>query len=181
MKKTEISRRDFLRGMAAGAVSVAGMGMLTACGEKAASTPVAEGAAEAAGIYTPGTYTASAQGMGTVTMTATFDANNITAIDLDVSGETPDYGQKAKDELIKQLMDAQSPEIDGVAGATITTDAAKKCLKDCIAQAKGEASAPAADAGASAVVATEGSFVCTDILPEDVAASAVVMDEITEF
>lgn len=183
MKKTEISRRDFLRGMAAGAVSVAGMGMLTACGSNnAASAPAAPEApaAESAGIYTPGTYSASAQGMGTVKMTATFDANSITAIELDVSGETPDYGQKAKDELIKQLMDAQSPEIDGVAGATITTDAAKKCLKDCIAQAKGEASAPAADAG-SAVVATEGSFVCTDILPEDVAASAVVMDEITEF
>ena len=130
MKKTEISRRDFLRGMAAGAVSVAGMGMLTACGDNnAASAPAASEAAThaaSAGIYTPGTYSASAQGMGTVKMTATFDENSITAIELDVSGETPDYGQKAKDELIKQLMDAQSPEIDGVAGATITTDAAKK-------------------------------------------------------
>ena len=102
MKKTEISRRDFLRGMAAGAVSVAGMGMLTACGsDNAASAPAAPEApaAESAGIYTPGTYSASAQGMGTVKMTATFDANSITAIELDVSGETPDYGQKAKDEL----------------------------------------------------------------------------------
>ena len=133
MKKTEISRRDFLRGMAAGAVSVAGMGMLTACGDNnaasapaapEAATPAAEPAASA-GIYTPGTYSASAQGMGTVKMTATFDENSITAIELDVSGETPDYGQKAKDELIKQLMDAQSPEIDGVAGATITTSASR--------------------------------------------------------
>ena len=132
-------------------------------------------AADNAATYTDGTYTASADGIGKVTVTATFDANAITAIDLDVSNETEAIGGKAKDELVKQMMAAQGGDIDGVSGATITADAAQSALKKCIAQAKGEA---AADAGASAVVPTNGSSVATDILSEDVANSAVVLAEI---
>lgn len=172
MAKNEISRRDFLRGIAAGAVGVAGYGVL-------ASHNTVSAAAASAGLYTPGTYTATAQGMGTVKMTATFDANSITKIELDVSEETPAIGQAAKDELIKQLMDAQSADIDGVSSATITTNAAKSCLEQCIAQAKGEAAAASSEA--APVLATEGTFVATDIIPEDVNASAVVMGEITNF
>ena len=126
MSKT-FSRRSFLRGAAAGAASLAAM---TVLGTEKSS-------AEAAALYTPGTYTATAQGIGTVTMTATFDEASIVSIDLDVSGETEDYGQAAKDELIQQIMDAQSAEIDGVSGATVTSNAVKECLTSCIAQAKG--------------------------------------------
>ena len=173
----KISRRDFMKGVAAGAFSMATVGVITGCGEEAASASAATEAAASSGIYTPGTYTASAQGIGTVTMTATFDENSITAIDLDVSGETESIGQAAKDELIEQLMAAQSSEIDGVSGATLTSSAAKTCLDSCIAQAKGEAVASAA-----AKTAVEGSgYVLTDIMAEDINASAVVLDEITDF
>lgn len=169
MSNKALSRRNFLKGVMAGAVSVAGTGILASVA----------GAAEAGeAIYIPGTYTATAEGMGTVTMTATFDETSITAIELDVSNETPGIGQDAKDELIKQLLEAQSNEIDGVSGATITTNAAKVCLASCIAQAKGQAAAAGA---AEEVTATEGSFVATDLIPEDITNSAVVMSEITEF
>ena len=162
------SRRDFLKGAAAGAFGLATAGILGGMGK-----------ASADGIYTPGTYTATAQGMGTVKMTAVFDANSIVSIDLDLSEETPNIGQAAKDAIIEQLMNAQGSDIDGVSSATITTNAAKNCLEQCIAQAKG--GAPIVQSNVEQVLATEGTFVATDIIPEDVNASAVVMGEIKDF
>ena len=162
------SRRDFLKGAAAGALGLATAGILGGMGK-----------ASAEGIYTPGTYTATAQGMGTVKMTAVFDANSIVSIDLDLAEETPSIGQAAKDAIIEQLMNAQGTDIDGVSSATITTNAAKTCLEQCIAQAKG--GAPIVQSNVEQVLATEGTFVATDIIPEDVNASAVVMGEIKDF
>ena len=72
-----ISRRNFLKGVTASAVGLAGMGLLSGCASKSEEN--------VQGIYTPGTYTATAKGMGVITMKATFDANSITAIELDVS------------------------------------------------------------------------------------------------
>lgn len=162
------SRRDFLKGAAAGAFGLATAGILGGLGK-----------ASAEGIYTPGTYTATAQGMGTVKMTAVFDANSIVSIDLDLAEETPAIGQAAKDAIIEQLMNAQGTDIDGVSSATITTNAAKSCLEQCIAQAKGDAAI--VNSNVEQVLATEGTFVATDIIPEDVNASAVVMGEIKDF
>ena len=162
------SRRDFLKGAAAGAFGLATAGILGGLGK-----------ASAEGIYTPGTYTATAQGMGTVKMTAVFDANSIVSIDLDLAEETPAIGQAAKDAIIEQLLGAQGTDIDGVSSATITTNAAKSCLEQCIAQAKGGAAI--VNSNVEQVLATEGTFVATDIIPEDVNASAVVMGEIKDF
>ena len=162
-----ISRRNFLKGSLAGAatLAMAGVGLGT--------TAFAE-----EGIYTPGTYTATAEGMETVTVTATFDANSITDIELDVSGETPSIGQAAKDELIEQIMAAQSAEIDGVSGATITSTAVRTALKNCIAQAKGEA----VDSGSvKPMVESTSAFILKDITADDVNASAVELDPITDF
>ena len=140
----EISRRNFLKGVAAGGASLAVAGVLGGCTKSGYAEQVAAAEAEAeaakaaaAGNYTPGTYTASAQGLGTVTMTATFDETSITAVELDVSQETESIGGVAADELIEQILTAQSSDIDGVSGATLTTNAVKTCLEDCIAQATG--------------------------------------------
>ena len=168
MGNNNFTRRDFLKGAAAGAFGLATAGILGSLGK-----------ASAEGIYTPGTYTATAQGMGTVKMTAVFDANSIVSIDLDLAEETPAIGQAAKDAIIEQLLGAQGTDIDGVSSATITTNAAKSCLEQCIAQAKGGAAI--VNSNVEQVLATEGTFVATDIIPEDVNASAVVMGEIKDF
>ena len=123
----ELSRRDFLKGAAATAVSAAFLGV----------TGTAAPKAKAAASYIPGTYTATATGMGTVTMTATFSEDAITEILLDVSQETEGIGKAAGDTLVSQLMAAQAPEIDGVSGASMTSEAARECLRNCIAQATG--------------------------------------------
>ncbi len=169
MSNKNLSRRDFLKGGAAAAAGAALLG-LNVFGK--------ETAAYADGIYTPGTYSASATGMGTVVVTATFDANSIVSVDLDVSGETPAIGQVAKDELIAQVMAAQSAEIDGVSGATLTSAAVKKALENCIAQAMGGT----VDSGfVKPTVESDGAYILTDITAEDVNASAVILDPITDF
>lgn len=117
------SRRAFLRNTIAGSASLA------AVGARAAS----------AGIYKPGVYSATAQGIGgDVVVTMTFDANRITDVVLDVSHETPTIGQAAAETLKKSLMAAQSAEIDAVSGATITSRAVHQAAAKCIAQARGE-------------------------------------------
>ena len=95
---------------------------------------------------TPRTYTATAKGMSDITMTATFSETAITDIQLDLSGETDSIGQAAKDDLIKQLLEAQNSTIDGVSGATITSDAVKQCMNDCITQAMGGTAVSAPEA-----------------------------------
>ena len=122
----ELSRRDFLKGTAAGALGLATMGIL-------GKVP-----AKAEGIYTPGTYSAQAEGMGTVTVTMTFSENAITDAVIDVSSETPSIGGVAMEELKAALLSAQSADIDAVSGATITSTAVSKAAAKCIQQAKGE-------------------------------------------
>ncbi len=127
-----LSRRDFLKGTAAGALGLAAAGALGGVSGIAR-------ASAAEGIYTPGTYSAMANGMGVVKVTMTFDADKITDVVLDVSGETASIGQAAAEELKAAILSGQSSEIDAVSGATITSNAVMQAAANCIAQAKGEA------------------------------------------
>ena len=86
-------------------------------------------------IYKAGTYEASAQGMGEVTVKVTVDDTSIKSIEADVSNETESIGQAAKDDIVNQIIEKQSTEIDGVTGATITTDAIKNAVNDALKQA----------------------------------------------
>ena len=137
----KISRKGFLKIAAAAAMSSVTAAGLAAC--NAASSSTASASSGAAGIYTPGTYTATAKGMSEITATVTFDAASITKVELDLSGETDSIGQAAKDKLIEQVMNAQTSQIDGVTGATVTSKAVQNAVADCIRQASGGAINPA--------------------------------------
>lgn len=133
---SKVSRRDFLRSSAAGALGVAVAGVLGGCSSASQSTAASS---SAAGIYTPGTYSATSRGIASdVTVTMTFDGSSITDVQIDVSGESAGYGADAGEELTNQLIAAQSAEIDGVSGSTVTSSAVKDAAANCIAQAKGE-------------------------------------------
>lgn len=139
MKK--ISRKGFLRVAAMTAMSATTAAALAACqnsGEAAASSA----ASGNAGIYTPGTYTATETGMGTVTVTMTFSDSAITEVKVDTSKETIDVAVNSAEEFQEALMAAQSAEIDGVSGASITSKAVKKAAASCIEQAMGLATEP---------------------------------------
>ena len=124
----QVSRRDFLKGTAMGALGIAASAALGA--------PVL--AEEEKKLYTPGTYSASAQGLESqVTVTMTFDETSILDVVVDSSGETKEIGAAAAETLAEQLKNAQGAEIDGVTGATVTGNAVKKAAADCVAQAMG--------------------------------------------
>ena len=132
MKK--ISRKGFLKVAAAAAMSGVTASALAACNTGSSSSTAAS-AGEA--IYTPGTYTGTAAGIGEVKVTMTFSETAITDVVIDASNETESIGGVAAPTLKDALMAAQSTEIDNISGATITTNAVKKAAASCIEQAMG--------------------------------------------
>jgi len=157
---SNISRRSFIKGALAGTASLAAMGL-------AGVSALAEDA-----IYTPGTYVGTAEGIGKVTVTMTFSETAITDVVLDVSNETPSLGgaPETREALISAILAAQSSEIDGVSGASITSTAVMKAAKKCIQQAKGEIPVEVIDSAAeeksgdwlgSAPVVNESDIVAT--------------------
>ena len=128
----KISRKGFLKVAAAAAMSGVTAGALAACnGSSASSGSVADA------IYTPGTYTGTATGIGEVKVTMTFSATAITDVVVDTSNETESIGGVAAPTLQEALMEAQNAEIDNISGATVTTNAVKKAAASCIEQAMG--------------------------------------------
>ncbi len=100
------------------------------------------------GAYTPGTYSAQAQGFGgAVEVTMTFDAAGITDVKIVGDKETAGIGGKAVEDMPAQILEAQSAEVDGVAGATYTSTAVREAAASCIAQAKGESATAAVKIG----------------------------------
>ena len=129
--KKELTRRDFLKKSAIGTLGLMATGVL-------GGTVIAR-AEQPAGTYIPGTYSAEAKGaQGTVTVTMTFDAENITDVKVDVSQETPTIGGLHGEELEQAILNAQSAHIDTITSATMTSTAARTAAAACIAQAKGE-------------------------------------------
>lgn len=131
MKK--ISRQGFLKLASATVMSGVTAGALAACSGSGSSTAAASDAGAA--VYTPGTYTATATGMGEVTVRMTFTENAITEVTVDTANETIDLARNSAEDFQKALLDAQSAQIDGVAGATFTSDAVRQAAASCIDQA----------------------------------------------
>ncbi|MCI8473726.1 MAG: FAD-dependent oxidoreductase [Oscillospiraceae bacterium] len=92
-----------------------------------------------AGGYTPGTYEGSAQGFGgMVTVTLTVDASGVTDVKIAGDSETPAIGGAALETLATQIKE-KGAAIDGVAGATLTSNAVKAAAEAALAKAKGAA------------------------------------------
>lgn len=106
-----------------------------------ASTPLPPQGVE--GTFVPGTYTGEGQGYGgTVVVTLTTDSSSITDVKVTGDKETPNMGGLYLETLANQVKMAQSAEIDGVSGATLTSNGVREAAAAAISLAKGEA-APA--------------------------------------
>ena len=93
-------------------------------------------ASASAAQFKAGTYTAKAPGIhGDVTVEVTFTADKIADIKVVKHEETVGVGSKAVEVLPARMFEAQSPNIDGVTGATITTTAIRTAVADCVKQA----------------------------------------------
>lgn len=89
--------------------------------------------------FTAGSYDAGAAGFGgDVKVSITVDKSKITDVSIDASSETASVGQAAVRDLKAQILDKQSTEIDGVSGATFTTDAVKEATDKALAEARGD-------------------------------------------
>jgi fumarate reductase flavoprotein subunit len=103
---------------------------LTACGSKSTSS---EG-----GKFTAGTYTAAAEGMGgDVNVTVELTDSEIKSVTIGDHKETPGISDPALESIPKAIVEEQSLSVDSVTGATITSDAIKAAVADCISQAGG--------------------------------------------
>ena len=137
-----ISRRDFLKGTAAGAVGLAAMGI--------AGIPVAS----AAGPYKPGTYESTAYGnLSYVTVKCTFTEDKLENVEIVSQNETPVLFSQVQDKLIPAILENQAGGIDSITGASNSSRAVKEAIADCVAQAGGDkeawlAKAIKAEAGA---------------------------------
>ncbi len=99
------------------------------------SNKAAEG--NASGEYKDGTYTASEQGFaGEVSATVVVEGGKITDVKIEGKDETPEKGGAAIEELQPKILEAQSADVDAVAGATVTSDAVKKAVSAALDQAK---------------------------------------------
>ena len=101
---------------------------------------------------------ASAGFGGEVKVALTIEDGKI--VDAKVTGdsETPGIGAAALEPLAAQLVAAGSAEIDGVAGATVTSDAVRAAAAAALAEASGETAAEAvlADGAYTVEVTLEG-------------------------
>lgn len=89
--------------------------------------------------YTPGTYTGSAYGFGgNVTVSVTVDAEKIVDVTAEGASETMGIGSRAIEELPAKILEAQSAEVDGVAGATFSSTAVMAAADAALKEAKGE-------------------------------------------
>lgn len=96
--------------------------------------------ASASGSYKDGTYTGKGYGMdGEITVTVSISSNKIAVVSMTQDGETQSVGgyEAIRDgKYAEQINAAQGTDIDGIAGATITTAGVKDALNDALAQAK---------------------------------------------
>lgn len=154
-----LNRRTFLKGALA-----------TAAGTAAAAMLPVGAMGEGTAIYTPGTYSAEADGFGKLTVTMTFDETSITEVVIDAANETATIGGAAAPQLADAILAGQTPLVDGISGATMTSTGVKRAAAMCVAQAKGVDVAVILGEGAS----DEGEEAASD---EDWIGTAPEIDE----
>lgn len=89
----------------------------------------------AAGGEEAKTLTGTAQGFGgDVTVTVTVNGDDITDIKAVGDSETDGIGSNAIEQLPQAIVEANSTDVDGVSGATMTSNAIKEAVNDALSQ-----------------------------------------------
>ena len=108
----------------------------------------------AAPVVADGVYTGTGRGMeGLITVTLLVDDGRIQCVGMTQEGESQSRGgyEAIRDGKYADLIEAaQGPDIDVIAGATITTAGVKQATADALAQAEAAAAGEAAGADGSA-------------------------------
>lgn len=116
MKKKQAAALMLAAGMLVG---------LAACSQPASSAAASSAAGE--------TLTGKGDGFGgVITATVTVSGDKITAVTFDGPDETPEVDGAALETIAAQIVEAGSTEIDGVSGATYTTDGCKAAVLNAL-------------------------------------------------
>ena len=151
-----VSRRDFIKGLAAGAVSVGALGLTSTAG-----VAFAEGSDSK--LYIPGTYSREqATEFAKIKVSCTFSESAITDVSYEVlETSEDDYFVKmelAVKDYCKRIVEAgTTADIDGISGATLSSTAIRDGVNACRAQALGV------------------------VIPEAVEGAAVINPQYTDF
>lgn len=88
--------------------------------------------------YSPGTYTGTAQGFGgEIAVTLTVNESDILDVVITGDNETAGIGSNAVEKMPAQILQAQSANVDGVSGATVSSNAIRNAAQDAINAAMG--------------------------------------------
>lgn len=134
-------------------------------------------------LYMAGTYTGTGQGYGgAITVTITTSTSKITEVSVEGAEETPAIGGAALDPLMEQIKETQGAEIDGVSGATLTSNGVKTALQAALNQAQGIASEEKAALTDGTYTAQAESYGWTGMMKGEVTIkdNAIVAITITE-
>ena len=101
-------------------------------GEAGAARPTPQGD----DLFIPGTYVGVSKGFGgDVEVTVTLSENAIESIAIGGAHETENIGTFAVEMLGERILSAQSPKVDVLTGATVTSNAILRALNDALIQA----------------------------------------------
>lgn len=93
----------------------------------------------ASGTWADGVYTEEAEGRnGDFDVTVTISGGVMTDISIGENSETEDIGTQAIEQLPEAMLSEQTYDVDGVSGATITSDAIKEAVAECLEEASEE-------------------------------------------
>lgn len=91
---------------------------------------------DAAVAFTAGTYTGTAKGYnGPVEVSVTFSDSAVTAIEVGANKETDHVGNVAFEPVIADILAANGTGVDGVSGATFSSNAVRNAVNDAAEQA----------------------------------------------
>ena len=145
---SELSRRDFIKGLAAGAVGLGALGL-----SGGMNTAFAEASEKK--LFAPGTYSSDQKtDFATVRVTCEIDEAGVKNAGYEILERSADdyflpFEKEAQD-YCRRVSEAGSPAgVDGISGATMSTAALRQGVNECLAQALGVK--PGSGAGAAVI------------------------------
>ncbi len=95
---------------------------------------------ETGASYTPGTYSSSVMGRNAdVTVEVELSEDKIESVKVVAHDETLDVAAVALERIPSKIVSSQTTKIDSVTGATVTSNAIKTAVNNCLSQAGGNA------------------------------------------
>jgi uncharacterized protein with FMN-binding domain len=119
--------------------------LLTGCGSSSkaeeTSAETSEDAAASEAIFPAGEYEGVGTGKnGDIKVKVTLSDTKIENVEVLEQSETEGLGDVALDELIPEILESQTVDVDSVSGATVTSDGLKEAVTNALAEAGVDAS-----------------------------------------